>query len=68
MCLKRGAVCNKNKNKIKTLLFVILAMVSDLTVIKYNHSKSKYPTHESGVTWWLRVHPPYGQYQICAWY
>ena len=26
-------------------------MVSDLTVIKHNHSKSKYPTHESGITW-----------------
>ena len=25
-------------------------MVSDLTVIKHNHPKSKYPTHDSGIT------------------
>ena len=33
-------------------------MVFDLTVIKHNHPKSKYPTHESGITWQPRVHPP----------
>ena len=37
--------------KIKIILFFILAMVSNLTVIKHNHPKSKYPTHESGITW-----------------
>ena len=33
-------------------------MVSNLTVIKHNHSKSKYPTHDSGITWHPRVHLP----------
>ena len=33
-------------------------MVSNLTVIKHNHSKSKYPTHKSGITWQPRVHLP----------
>ena len=33
-------------------------MVSDLTVIKHNHPKSKYPTNDSGITWQPRVHSP----------
>ena len=33
-------------------------MVSDLTVIKHNHPKSKYPTHDSGMTWQPGVHLP----------
>ena len=35
-------------------------MVSDLTVIKHNHPKSKYPTHKSGITWQPWVHLPVG--------
>ena len=33
-------------------------MVSNLTVIKHNHPKSKYPTHERRITWQPQVHPP----------
>ena len=36
-------------------------MVSDLSVIKHNHSKSKYPAHERRITWQLWVHPPVTQ-------
>ena len=39
-------------------MFFILAMASNLTVLKHNHSKSKYPTHDSGITWQPRVHLP----------
>ena len=31
-------------------------MVSDLTVIKHNQPRSKYPTHNSGITWRPWVH------------
>ena len=55
---KKGRCDNCNKIKIKFLLFFILSMVSDLTVIKHNHSKSKYPVHKCGITWQPRVHPP----------
>ena len=49
----------KNKKiKINILLFFILAMASNLTVIKHNHYKRKYPTHDSGITWQPRVHSP----------
>ena len=33
-------------------------MVSDLTVIKHIHSKSNYPTHDSGIMWQPQFHPP----------
>ena len=33
-------------------------MVSDLTVIKHNHPRSKYPTHDSGIQWQPRDLPP----------
>ena len=45
-------------------------MVSDLTVIKHNHPKSKYPTHDSGITWQPRVHlpvTPQGRLQKIPW-
>ena len=51
-----GTITLKNKNKI--LLFIILALVSNLTVIKHHHPRSKYPTHDSGVQWQPQVHLP----------
>ena len=42
---------NENKSiKIKILLFIMLALVSDLTVIKHHHPRSNYPTHDSGIS------------------
>ena len=31
-------------------------MFFKLTIIKRNHSKSKYPTHKRGITWQSQVH------------
>ena len=39
-------------------MFIKLAAVSDLTVIKHNLSKSKYPAYERRITWQPRVHLP----------
>ena len=33
-------------------------MITNLTVIKHNHPKSKYPTHDSGIIWQPWVHLP----------